>query len=205
VGDSILVSLMQARESVGDREADLRAARPPVALGDELRQLDQRLESVLRCGARVADCQAAALYLLDELTSALKLRACWGLPIVRLLQPPRPLAEATADLEAMVGHAVALERASSFGPWQVPEEFAAAVCVPVASPTVVLGTLWLLADRPRAFSDRDTNLAELVAGWLAAELDRAMLLAELRRRFPRPEGEWAASGFDESRRPCPER
>src|SRR5262249_7649630 len=74
-------------------------------------------------------------------------------------------------------HAVALERASSFGPWRAPEKFPAALCVPVSTPTNPLGTLWFFSDHERDFTDTHTGLAELTAGRIAAELDRAALIA----------------------------
>ena len=55
--------------------------------------------------------------------------------------------------------------------------FAAAVCVPVSTPTIPLGTLWLFSSRTRDFTDQETNIVEIVAGRLAAELEREMLLA----------------------------
>lgn len=58
----------------------------------------------------------------------------------------------------------------------MPEEFPAAVCVPVSSPTTLLGTLWVFANNCRDFNDRETNLLEVVAGRLAADLEREMLL-----------------------------
>jgi hypothetical protein len=52
--------------------------------------------------------------------------------------------------------------------------------VPVSSPTTPLGTLWILSDAPRDFSDHETNLIEVVAGRLAAELEREVLLDDAR-------------------------
>ena len=94
---------------------------------------------------------------------------------------------AAADLEALVGHAVALEDTSRLSHWRVPEEFRSAVCVPISSPTVPFGTLWAFCDRPRKFSDEDSNLIEIVAGRVAADLERSMLLHEklAARRFRR--------------------
>jgi phosphoserine phosphatase RsbU/P len=174
--------LTKTRQIVRHRDAELAAGVPVIARGEDSEQLAELLESVLRAGAEACECQAAALYMLDDATTSLKLRSSIGLPVERLLQPPRPLKGAIADLEALLGHAVALERASAFGPWRVPEEFAAALCVPVSSPTIPLGTLWFFSDRPRDFTDRQTNLAELVAGRLAAELERTMLLAQIREQ-----------------------
>jgi serine phosphatase RsbU (regulator of sigma subunit) len=84
-----------------------------------------------------------------------------------------------ADLEALLGHAVALEsRDDMAGPWRSPELAAAALCVPVSSPTVPLGTLWFFSSRERKFTDDQTNIAEVVAGKIASDLERTVLLQE---------------------------
>ena len=86
------------------------------------------------------------------------------------------MATATADLEALCGHAVVLDNREMFEAWNVPEAFEAAVCLPVSSPTTPLGTVWFFADHPRDFSDAEINLLEIVAGRLAADLEREVLL-----------------------------
>jgi serine phosphatase RsbU (regulator of sigma subunit) len=166
------------RKSLWKREAELAAGVPVAARPDEPEHLALRLEAALKSGAQLLECDAAALYTLDEGTSELKLRSSWGLPFERLEQPARPLATALADLEALLGHAVALENMLTLRPWNVPEACEAAMCVPVSSPTMPLGTLWFFSQSPRPFTSEQTNLAELVAGRLAAELDRALLLHE---------------------------
>jgi serine phosphatase RsbU (regulator of sigma subunit) len=40
-----------------------------------------------------------------------------------------------------------------------------------------LGTLWIFSNEPRDFSAEETNLVEIIAGRLAADLEREMLLA----------------------------
>jgi len=108
----------------------------------------------------------------------LKLRSCWGLAPDRLVEPARPLRGAVADLEALTGRAVVLSQPSLMDYWCVPEPCGAAVCVPVSSATTLLGTLWMFGDEPRDFSGRETNLVEIVAGRLAGELEREILLSE---------------------------
>jgi serine phosphatase RsbU (regulator of sigma subunit) len=83
-----------------------------------------------------------------------------------------------ADLEALLGHAVVLENTAIMPGWNAPEDFAAAVCVPISSPTSILGTLWVFCDETRDFTDRETNLVEIVAGKIASDLEREMLLRE---------------------------
>jgi serine phosphatase RsbU (regulator of sigma subunit) len=171
----LIDELIDTRAALRQREAELAAGVPVVPHSDEEGHLARRLEAVLRGGADAVGCQAAGLYLLDEATTQLKLRSAWGLPFDRLTAPARPLQGATADLEAMLGHAVVLDDSMIMRHWNPPEDFPAAVCVPVASPTTVLGTLWVFADQRRDFSDRDTNMLEVVAGRIAADLEREMM------------------------------
>jgi len=159
------------------REAELAAGVPVAVRPDEQYHVAERLQSVLQGGAEAVNCEAAALYLLDETTSSLKLRAMWGLPQAKLLEPARPLRGAVADLEALVGHAVVLEDTSLLPHWRCPEEeFGAAICVPVSTSSTPLGTLWIFSRTQREFSNSQTNLAEIIAGRLAADLEREMLL-----------------------------
>jgi GAF domain-containing protein len=172
--------LLAARDALWRREAELAANVPVIPHAAEEEHLASKLQATLRAGAEAVHCHAAALYLLDDATSELKLRSSWNLPFGSLLRPARPLRGAVADLEALLGHAVVLEDATMFESWKAPDEITAgaAVCVPVSTPTMPLGTLWLFANEARPFSDRETNMIEVVAGRLAAELERVMLLTE---------------------------
>jgi phosphoserine phosphatase RsbU/P len=170
--------LMQTRHALWQREAELAAGVPLVPHAEEEQHLAARLEAVLRGGAQAVDCQAAALFMLDDATTHLKLRSSWGLPFDRLTAPARPLKGSIADLEALLGHAVVLNDPELIRSWAMPEDFPSAVCVPVSTPTMLLGTLWVFCDRKREFNDRQTNMLEVVAGRLAADLEREMLLRE---------------------------
>ena len=66
---------------------------------------------------------------------------------------------------------------ASFDLWSVPQEdFGAAVCVPISTASSLLGTLWIFHTEPWEFEDREANLLEILAGSLAAELEREALL-----------------------------
>ena len=172
----LLGEVLQTRGTLRQREAELAAGVPVVPQREGEKHLAQRLEAVLRAGAEVVEGVAAALYLLDEATTELKLRASWGLPFDRLAAPARPLQGAVADLEALLGHAVVLGDDDRTSVWNAPEEFGTAVCVPVSTPTMLLGTLWVFCRDRRAVGDYETNILEIVAGRLAADLEREMLL-----------------------------
>jgi GAF domain-containing protein len=137
------------------------------------------LFNLLKEGAKVVDCHAASFYVLDTKSNTLKLRSCWGLPEERLLCPPRLLQNSMADLEAILGQVVILNEDYLFEVWESPEDFPAAVCVPVSSPMSIIGTLWFFSDVRRDFSEHDIRLLEIITGRLAAELERASLLREL--------------------------
>ena len=175
---SLISTLEQTRETVWKQEAQLATGIPVSIRKDEEVHLAARLETILRCGAEAVGCQAAAAYLLDDDTRHLKLRSCWGLPQERLLDPPRLLQGATADLEALVGHAVILKDRSCMPDWLSPQSYQAAVCVPISSPSVPLGTLWVFSDEARTFDQQQSNIVELVAGRISAELEREVLLQQ---------------------------
>lgn len=174
----VVSELLKTQHALWQREAELAAGVPLLPHRDEQKQLAIRLESVLKGGAEAVNAQAAALFLLDEATTNLKLRSSWGLPRARLADPPRPLQGALADLEAMLGHAVVLTDTHLLAQWNPPEDFPSAVCVPVATSTTILGTLWVFSGRKRDFDDHETNIIEVTAGRVAAELEREMLMRE---------------------------
>lgn len=194
----LLGELHHTQDALWRREAELAAGVPLTPHPQDNQHLASRLEATLKGGAKALGCHAGALYLLDEATTLLKLRASWGLPRSRFTDPPRPLCDALADLEALAGHAVALEDTSNWSHWNPPETFSAAVCVPVSTPTVPLGTLWLFSTKARQFTDQETNLAEIVAGRLASDLEREMLMVEAvesaqRKRQLAAAARWQAS------------
>ncbi len=172
----VLSDLARTRQALWKCEAEL-AAGAPLPLRSDEGHLAERLQASLRAAAQAVGVEAAALYVLDETARYLKLRSVWQLPQDRLLLPPRDLAGAAADVEALLGHAIVLEDTAAQAVFSAPESAAAAVCVPVSSPTAPLGTLWLFGDQPRSFSDREVNLVEIVAGRMAADLERETLVA----------------------------
>ncbi|MBR0237891.1 MAG: SpoIIE family protein phosphatase [Thermoguttaceae bacterium] len=140
----------------------------------EDRQLAFMLQDILHGTADALGCVAGAMYLLDDKTSELKMRSCWGLPTERLMEPARPL-RGSADLEAMLGRVVILEDENSMREWRSPEDFQSGLCVPIISQSNILGTVWFYSQNARRFSNRQVKMAELTSGHLAAELERDAL------------------------------
>jgi hypothetical protein len=174
----LMGELHVAREELRKREAELATGVPVIERESARPHLAERLEAVLRGGAQAIGCPAAAIYLLDSATTELKLRAAFGLPRERLVVAPRALRTATADLEALAGHAVVMKNRAIRSEWNAPEAAAAAICVPISTAAIPLGTLWFFSARERDFSDEEVNLVEIVAGRLASDLEREVLMQE---------------------------
>jgi len=163
-------------------EEELGSLVPIPSIDPKETRFTETLFNILKEGAKILDCNAASFYLLDTNTNTLKLRSCWGLPEERLFDPPRLLHDSLADLEAMLGQVVILNEDYLFESWTAPEEFPAAVCVPVTSPMSIIGTLWFFSDSKRDFAERDISLMEIITGRIASELERVALLREFERK-----------------------
>lgn len=131
---------------------------------------DLRIQAVLRGTARGLGFAAAELWTLDDATKSLGRRAAWE--IARTDQPERrPLAEAEADIAALSGGAVVLESAEDGEPWTLHRPMESAIGVPVASADTIHGVLWLIGIESRRIADETVELAEIVAGRLALEIE----------------------------------
>jgi sigma-B regulation protein RsbU (phosphoserine phosphatase) len=210
----LLVQLTGARGALKHREAELAAAIPVGQQRPSGRQLALRLEELLRSITAATQMRAAGLYLLDDATSVLKLRAGWGLPPERHCEPPRSLRGQLGDLEALLGRTLTIPDTREHQAWNPPEPCAAAMCVAIASQSVPLGTIWLFGDEPRSFSSEQIALLEFLAGRIAVELERDTLAREIhslqhvrrqwqsavrwqRQRLPSPEplsDDWQIAG-----------
>ncbi len=183
------------------REAELAVdATTNVELNDDGARLASRLRDVLKTGAKaLGGFDAAALYLLDDETTRLKIRALWGLPTDRFLDPPRPLRGARADVEALLGSAVVLNEAYLAEAWKAPEDFDCSLCVPVASETTILGTIWYFSNQKKEIETRELETLELIAGRIVAELEKEKLRQE-NERLAVSRRNWEKSGEETSRK-----
>ena len=199
---ALLNEVCQLRDQLRHREAELAMTVPVVSVDADGQHLADRLEAVLRGTADALQCHAAGLYVLDDATTALKLRAQFGMGQQAFLEPARKLEEAVADVEAMAGRAVVIEDARANAHWRIPESSSrSAICIPVSSATTILGTLWLHRDFKKDFTPTEQNLAEITAGRLASDLDRAVLSQEVRalrtnHRQVAEENDWTAGRLE---------
>jgi len=73
------------------------------------------------------------------------------------------------------------------------------MCVPISTATSILGTLWLYRELAEDYSPTEQNLAEMMAGRLASDLERAVLTQEVRNHRERPARRQAVVDWSEGR------
>ncbi len=177
--DGLVQQLHRAEQQLEQQEAQLATAVGVSVSSDEATLLCDKLKDTLHRVAAQTGSDAAAIYLLDDSTSELKLRSVWGMPASKLSRPARPLREALADLEALMGNAVLIENTALAPDWNCPEDFASGMCLPIGTPTMPQGTLWLWSDHVRDFSSLDIEVARLAADKSLAEIERCVLAGEV--------------------------
>lgn len=177
--DNLVQRLSETEKALTQQEGNLATEVGVNVRSDEGTQLVDRLLETLHRASEQTNSDAAALYLLDDATSELKMRCCWGMPASALTHPPRNLRGSLADLEALMGNAVLLENTRIAPEWNCPEPYAAAMCVPIGSPTMPHGTLWLFSEHIRDFDDSDIDSAKAATDKILSDIERSVLAEEV--------------------------
>jgi hypothetical protein len=171
----LISDLNEARQAISRQHAEM-AARANVVVGDDQQtDLASKLTEILVDASEACDCDAAAIYLLDDDTSQLQIRSVHGLPQSRLTAGPRSLQGARGDLEAMVKNVVMIDDLQT-GPldtWNAPEEAAAGICAVISVADLPIGTVWFFADDPKQFGPAQAAAARMAAKWIQGELASA--------------------------------
>jgi sigma-B regulation protein RsbU (phosphoserine phosphatase) len=171
--------LESAEETVRRQEAELATAVGLSSNRDRNRETADRLESILDSTARSIGACAAAIFLLDEETTSLKMRSCVGLPKSRLTLPARPLKGSLADLEALLGNAVLLSNIELMPEWPSPEDFGSAIVAPIGTQSMPHGTVWFWSEGSRSYSATQVEVVNLAAGRIMSEIEQTLLGEEL--------------------------
>ena len=176
--NGLLNDLQSSKLKLYAAQAELACQIPVIPSPEESYRLAELLASLLNSVSEGLGCTKAAFYQVCDDHEWLMMRASTGLDGKQIASDRRLLSSAKADLEAMSGYAVVADKPSEVEVWAVPESCQGAACVPVSSMTAIIGTLWVFSDQPRDFSDEEINLMEIVAGRMATELERQVLIQE---------------------------
>lgn len=199
--EKLVLRLETAESVVRRQEAEIATTVLVTSNPDRQQETADRLEAILESTSRALGAVAAAAYLLDDATSNLKMRSCYGLPRSRLAQEARTLRGSLADLEALMGNAVLLNDIEAMHDWHSPEPFGAALVVPVGTSTMPHGTIWFWCESKRTFSPTEIEVANLAAGRIMAEIEQSILGQEVTRSRVLQKQMHAASATQESMLP----
>jgi hypothetical protein len=165
------------------QEAELAAAAIPAETTDEGSRIGDRLQKILTQAIRATGSDSAAIYMLDEQTTSLKMRASVGLPSSRLLAPARPLRGSRGDLESLVCDVVLIDdlEGTLSATWNSPEAYPSAIVVRIEDEDLPVGTLWIWSDARRTFGECEGASAQLAATAIASELAKSKMSRQRHR------------------------
>jgi hypothetical protein len=173
--NSLYNQVQQYRDELRLAQTNLAAPGRLALSADRTEKLNRLLTQLLQTACSQFGYESAAIMVLDEPTTMLVQRVGFGPHYSHSNGNGRLLGESRADVEALSGGVVVLNKRSEVVSWQAPVSSRAAVCIPIASLDNLHGTLWLAGETKRELSDSDTNLLEIIAGRIAAELEMAAL------------------------------
>jgi hypothetical protein len=173
----------ESLEAIRRQEAELAASAIPNEIAEKDGRLSERLQSLLRQAVAATGSDHAAIYMLDEQTTSLKMRACLGLPASKLLAAPRSLRGSRGDLESLVSDVVLIDdlMGSLSATWNSPEEYPSAIVVRLEDEELPIGTLWMWSNVARSYTERDGAAAQLASTAVASELAKSKLSRQRHR------------------------
>jgi phosphoserine phosphatase RsbU/P len=170
--------LQTVRAELASREVELATCVATSLPVDETAKLEHLLQSLLRSAMALGGFDSASVWLVNDEALALNQRLAAG-PHFPASPASRHLGESRADVRAMTGSVIVMESPRDAAKWQAPVECQSAVCVPVSSLSNLYGSLWLVRNQPGDVSEQVTTVLEIIAGRIAAELERAALARQL--------------------------
>lgn len=133
------------------------------------------LGRLLKAVVRLTNSQSAAFFLLTPDTNRLNLRAVQHIAPTAIPHPIRDVMSNIPDLRALAHHPdrIVNER-DDHNQW-LPAGCRAGLCVAVQSDNTPIGTLWLFDQRAHVYSQREEQVASVIATQIAGILERATL------------------------------
>ncbi|TXT22401.1 MAG: protein serine/threonine phosphatase with GAF(s) sensor(s), partial [Planctomycetota bacterium] len=137
------------------------------------------IQQLLRAGLQLTSFRSACLFLLEPASEELRLRATHHLDARDVPHSARPLRGDPPDLHVMSsGTRIVIRRGDRQSDEWLPADAALGFCLPVQTPSGVLGTLWFFDRRPRTIESGEKQLLDSLGMQMASLLERAVLQRE---------------------------
>ena len=147
--------------------------------------LPRVLDQLVRSITHSLQAKAASIRLLDETGNQLQIVAAYGLSQKYLAKGPVEMAHSPIDQEALRGHPIIVEEATTDQRFQYPAEIAAEgihsiLCAALIGPRGPLGVVRVYGWRPYCFNKRDAEFVATVARQGAMAIENALTYGKLR-------------------------
>lgn len=146
--------------------------------------LEEILALITRKVARVMDVDSCSIYLLDDGSAFLVLKATTGLAVEAIGRARLKLGEGLTGHAAKIGKPIAASHASSdphfkFLPETKEAMFQSLLAVPLVSRGNVIGAINVQTREGREYSEDEIELLSIIADVAAGELEKAVLYEEI--------------------------
>jgi len=130
-----------------------------------------KVANLLRFAKTELHALGAAVYLLDEATTHLRLRSMIA-PVAYApdVAAVRALENSLADLEALIGNRVNVQSVEMGETWRIPQPFRYGWCLMLGTKSLPLGTLWLFFSQARTPQPAELALLDGLVNQLQSEI-----------------------------------
>jgi serine phosphatase RsbU (regulator of sigma subunit) len=134
--------------------------------------LSDKVANLLRFAKQELGALGAAVYLLDENTTHLRLRSMIApVPFAPEVESVRSLEHSLADLESLIGNKVNIHSREMGETWKIPKPFQFGWCVVLGTKNLPLGTIWLFFSEARTPSTKELDFIESLNNQLYSEIN----------------------------------
>lgn len=134
--------------------------------------LSDKVANLLRFAKQELSAMGAAVYLLDEATTHLRLRSMVApVSFAPEVESVRSLENSLADLESLIGNKVNIHSREMGETWKIPRPFQFGWCVVLGTKNLPLGTIWIFFSQERTPSVKELEFLESLNNQLYSEIN----------------------------------
>ncbi|MDP1560775.1 MAG: SpoIIE family protein phosphatase [Pirellulaceae bacterium] len=134
--------------------------------------LSDKVANLLRFAKQEFSAMGAAVYMLDEATTHLRLRSMIApVPFASEVESVRSLENSLADLESLIGNKVNIHSREMGETWKIPRPFQFGWCVVLGTKNLPLGTIWIFFSQERSPTVKELEFLESLNNQLYSEIN----------------------------------
>lgn len=134
--------------------------------------VSDKVANLLRFAKDELNAIGAAVYLLDEATTHLRLRSMIApMAFAPEVDSVRTLENSLADLESLIGNKINIQSPEMGETWKIPKPFQYGWCVVLGTTNLPLGTIWLFFSQARTPSVKELEFIDSLNHQLYGEIN----------------------------------